>query len=390
MTRLCVLPRQGADLATSLTRLALNANGSSATRSLTTSSRVASSSSSSVPSSSRYPLNSSSPSSAVRTFSSSRPQALAAEAVPPAEPASEASESADATPKETAEWSPSSRRVGLLARKKGMVTYFLPTGENVGCTVLQVDDCQISAHIGFESAEPHPTHDANGSPVKVPKTAPYMALQVAAGNVLSRKNIPKTVKGHLLKAGIKDSKRTLKEFKITADAVLPLGTTLSASHFVPGQDVDVSATSRGKGFQGAMKRHGFSGLRASHGVSISHRAHGSTGQHQDPGRVFPGKKMAGRMGGRRSTVHSLKVLRIDLERDLIYVQGNVPGPDEGSVEITDARRSLIWKAVKKNKRTGVVGSEALPQGIQGLPFPAGTKEMAASLPKIVEWNGESE
>lgn len=271
-----------------------------------------------------------------------------------------------------------------------MIKYFLPTGESVPCTVLQVDNCQVSAHIGFEPKEPHPTHDDKGQPLRIPKTAPYLALQVAAGDVKSRTGISKAVVGHLRKAGITQPKRSLKEFKITRDAVVPLGTVLSAAHFVPGQDVDVSCPSRGKGFQGAMKRHGFKGLRASHGVSISHRAHGSTGQHQDPGRVFPGKKMAGRMGGKRATIHNLKVLRIDLERDLVYVCGNVPGPDEGMVEVTDARRSLIWKAESKNAKVGAKGAEALPAGVQGLPFPAGTREMAAGLPKIVEWTGVAE
>lgn len=165
------------------------------------------------------------------------------------------------------------------------------------------------------------------------------------------------------------------------------GTTLSAAHFVPGQDVDVSATSRGKGFQGPMKRHGFKGLKASHGVSLAHRSHGSTGQNQDPGRVFPGKKMAGRMGGQRATVHNLTVLRVDLERELLFVKGNVPGPAGGMVEVTDARRNLIWKALAKNKKMGLDGEEALPKGILGLPFPAGTDQLKKSLPPVIEWRG---
>lgn len=137
-----------------------------------------------------------------------------------------------------------------------------------------------------------------------------------------------------------------------------------------------------------MKRHGFKGQRASHGNSVSHRALGSTGQHQDPGRVFPGKKMPGRMGGNhQSTVHGLKVLRIDLGRELILVKGNVPGPDGGMVQVTDARRSLIWKAAKKNKKQGLDGKEVLPEGIEGLPFPAGTRAMKKGLPQIVEWTG---
>ena len=116
--------------------------------------------------------------------------------------------------------------------------------------------------------------------------------------------------------------------------MLEPGATIAASHFVVGQKVDVTGTSIGKGFAGAMKRHNFSGLRASHGVSISHRSHGSTGQCQDPGKVFKGKKMAGHMGARRTTVQSLEIVMIDEDRDLIYLKGAVPAlnwrcPDQG-------------------------------------------------------------
>lgn len=139
-----------------------------------------------------------------------------------------------------------------------------------------------------------------------------------------------------------------------------------------------------------MKRHGFSGLPASHGVSISHRSHGSTGQHQDPGRVFPGKKMAGRMGGLKATVHNLRVLRVDLNRQLILVQGNVPGPDGGIVKVSDAKRALLWKSMNRRHRYGLNGTAALPEGLTGLPFPAGTREIEQALPRILEWTGSSE
>lgn len=144
-----------------------------------------------------------------------------------------------------------------------------------------------------------------------------------------------------------------------------------------------------------MKRHGFHGLRASHGVSISHRSHGSTGQHQDPGRVFPGKKMAGRMGGNRhATVQNLRVLRIDSRNDTILVLGNVPGPKGGIVTLHDSVRDTIGKAKnasnKSKLRSGETakGNESneayLPEGVADLPFPAGTKEMEKSWPQIVE------
>lgn len=173
------------------------------------------------------------------------------------------------------------------------------------------------------------------------------------------------------------------------------GTYLSAAHFVPGQQIDVRANSRGKGFQGVMKRHGFKGLRASHGVSISHRSHGSTGQNQDPGRVFPGKKMAGRMGGKQATVHNLEVLRIDTVRDLVIVQGPVPGPEGAHVLLSDAKKALVGKAANawskgilphnKGLATGTEGADSyLPAGVADLPFPAGTRDMAHTLPPIVE------
>lgn len=165
---------------------------------------------------------------------------------------------------------------------------------------------------------------------------------------------------------------------------------------MPGQKIDVRAVTRGKGFQGVMKRHGFKGLRASHGVSVSHRSHGSTGQNQDPGRVFPGKKMAGRMGGNKhSTTHNLEVLRIDTKRDLVVVKGPVPGPEGGHVELCDASKDLVGRAAHawrsgrlpdgKGMATGKEGSdEYLPEGIVDLPFPAGTRELARTMPEIVE------
>ena len=115
-----------------------------------------------------------------------------------------------------------------------------------------------------------------------------------------------------------------------------MGAEISADHFVPGQKVDVAGISVGKGFAGAMKRWNFGGLRASHGVSISHRAHGSTGQCQDPGKVFKGKKMAGHYGVQRTTTQNIEIVRVDAERGLILVKGNVPGPENGWVEIRDA------------------------------------------------------
>ena len=122
------------------------------------------------------------------------------------------------------------------------------------------------------------------------------------------------------------------------DALLEVGAELVPSHFVPGQFVDVIGTTIGKGFAGVMKRHNFSGLRATHGVSVSHRSHGSTGNRQDPGRTFPGKKMAGHMGDERVTTQNLKIVSVDAERGLILVQGSVPGAAGGYVLVADAKK----------------------------------------------------
>ncbi|CAD6888876.1 unnamed protein product [Tilletia laevis] len=268
----------------------------------------------------------------------------------------EAGPVASAAPTPT--WHPTSRRVGLITRKIGMTSFFLSTGQHIPATVLQVMSNQISAHVS-------------------PPTGAYTAMQVAAFDVHSKRGITEPIKGHLLKAGIHTPKR------------------LSAVHFVPGQHVDVRAITRGKGFNGAMKRHGFHGLRASHGVSISHRSHGSTGQHQDPGRVFPGKKMAGRMGGTaHRTVQNARVLRVDSRDELLFVQGQVPGPEGGTVYVSDAKRALVGKAAGAfgagKLRNGQLAlgnepsSEYLPEAVDDLPFPAGTKQMAALMPEVVE------
>ena len=128
----------------------------------------------------------------------------------------------------------------------------------------------------------------------------------------------------------------MAEFRVSNENVLEVGAGLGANHFVVGQFVDVCATSKGKGFAGAMKRHNFGGLRASHGVSISHRSHGSTGQCQEPGKVFKGKKMAGQMGNERVTTQNLQVVGVDLEDNLVLIKGAVPGANSAWVYITDA------------------------------------------------------
>ncbi len=206
-------------------------------------------------------------------------------------------------------------RTGLLARKMGMTRLFGVDGSHVPVTVLQVEANEVVA-------------------VRKAEGDGYTALQIGAGKAKA-KNVGKPMRGHFAKAKV-EPKRHLREFRVADDAVVDVGTKLSAAHFLAGQRVDVTATSVGKGFAGAMKRHNFAGLRASHGVSISHRAHGSTGQCQDPGKVFKGKKMAGQMGARQVTTLNLEVAGVDPERGLLLIRGAVPGPKGGVVKVRDA------------------------------------------------------
>ena len=208
-------------------------------------------------------------------------------------------------------------RTGLIARKLGMSRLFADDGRHVPVTVLKVDGCQVVAQR---------TAEQDG----------YTALQLGCEKA-KVKNVTKPMRGHFAKAKV-EPKRRVVEFRVDSDALVDVGTELSAEHFVAGQRVDVTGTSNGKGFAGAMKRHGFHGLRASHGVSINHRSLGSTGQCQDPGRVFKGKKMAGQMGNKRVTTQNLEVVSTDNEQGLILVKGAVPGSKGGYVLVSDAAK----------------------------------------------------
>jgi len=206
------------------------------------------------------------------------------------------------------------------------------------------------------------------------------AVQVAASD-RSEKITTRQMLGHFNRAGV-PAKYIVREFAVSPDAHIPVGTTLSAIHFVPGQFVDVIAKSIGKGFQGVMKRWNFKGLRASHGVSKAHRSAGGTGAHQDPGRVWPGKKMAGRMGNKRITVQNLAVARVDTQLDLIFVRGHVPGVDDAQVLIKDAKKKML--SLGKAAYEKGLKEKVLPKGVSDLPFPAGTAEMAKGFPPIIE------
>lgn len=220
-------------------------------------------------------------------------------------------------------------RSGVIAQKVGMTRVFTDSGEHVPVTVLKLDNCQVVAHR---------TAEKNG----------YVALQLGAGT-RKVKNVSKAMRGHFARARV-EPKRQVAEFRVSQDALIPVGAEITADHFVVGQYVDVTGTSIGKGFAGAMKRHNFGGLRASHGVSISHRSHGSTGGRQDPGKVFKNKKMAGHMGDVTVTTLNLKVVRTDPERGLLLVEGAVPGAKGGYILVRDAvKRPLPKDAPKPGK-----------------------------------------
>lgn len=226
-------------------------------------------------------------------------------------------------------------RTGLIAKKIGMTRVFTGDGQHVPVTVLQVDNCQV---VDVR------TDDKHG----------YTAVQLGWG-AAKVKNVSKAMRGHFAKAKI-EPKRKVVEFRVSSDALVDVGSEITADHFVSGQHVDVVGTSIGKGFAGGMKRHNFAGLEASHGVSISHRSHGSTGNSQDPGKVWKGKKMAGHMGDTRTTTQNLEVVSADAERGLLMIRGAVPGSKGSFVLVSDALK------------------KPLPDGV---PFPAATRSDAA-------------
>src|SRR5437899_6809638 len=242
-------------------------------------------------------------------------------------------------------------RTGLIAQKLGMSRVFTDEGNHVAVTVLRVDNCQVVAQR---------THDKDG----------YAALQLGVGTA-KVKNVTQPQRGHFAKAKV-EPKARLAEFRVSEDALVPIGAEITAAHFVAGQFVDVTGTSIGKGFAGGMKRHNFAGLSASHGVSVSHRSLGSTGQRQDPGKTFKNKKMAGHLGAERVTTQSLRVVDADAERGILLIRGSVPGSEGGWV--------LIKDAVKRKPPDGL----PFPAALRGEPGEAAAPEEApeAAAPEV--------
>ncbi len=206
-------------------------------------------------------------------------------------------------------------RTGVIAKKMGMTRLFQADGRHVPVTVLQLEEVQV---VGRREM------DRDG----------YTAVALGAG-VAKAKNVNKPQRAIFGIAEV-EPKAKVVEFRVAEDALLDLGQTISADHFVAGQMVDIQGVTQGKGFAGGMKRWGFGGLRATHGVSVSHRSLGSTGQRQDPGRVFKNKKMAGHMGAKNRTQQNLEIVRTDAARGLLFVKGSVPGSKGGWLTVKDS------------------------------------------------------
>jgi large subunit ribosomal protein L3 len=233
-------------------------------------------------------------------------------------------------------------RSGVIAQKLGMTRIYTDAGEQVPVTVLKLENVQVVAQR---------TEDKHG----------YTAVQLGAGKCKA-KNTSKPMRGHFATAKV-EPKRRVVEFRVSPDNMVDVGQEIIAGHYLPGQYVDVTGTTVGKGFAGSMKRHNFGGGRATHGNSLSHRSHGSTGQCQDPGKVFKGKKMAGHMGATRVTTQNLEVIRIDNDRGLVLVKGAVPGSKGSWVTVRDA--------VKKDIPEGVI-------------YPAAIRALEAEAEKAAE------
>ena len=215
------------------------------------------------------------------------------------------------------------REIALIGKKIGMTREFYKTGQLVPVTVLKVEKARVIQVIDNEKRG-------------------YKAVQLGFGKIKSSK-LTKAMKGYFAKKNT-ESRKTLKEFRVENTEIFKEGNEFGLEIFKDIKFVDTKSKTIGKGFAGAMKRHNFGGLRASHGVSISHRAHGSTGHSQDPGKVFKGKKMAGHMGDKLRTMQNIEIIKTDLENELLYLKGSIPGSKNSEV--------MVKKSVKNiNKMT---------------------------------------
>ena len=228
-------------------------------------------------------------------------------------------------------------RTGLIAKKIGMSRFFKSDGTNIPVTLLKVDKCKVVDH-------------------KLVEKDGYNAIKVLFG--ASKKNkVNKPAVGYFKKIK-SEASNFIREFRVSKDAMIEVGSHISVNHFIEGQFVDVSGFTIGKGFAGGMKRWNFSGLRASHGVSVSHRAHGSTGQNQDPGKVFKGKKMAGHMGDKMRTILNLEIIKSDLENNLIYLRGSIPGSKNTTVVLRESVKNTTKKTINEKYEAKLKKAEA--------------------------------
>ena len=211
------------------------------------------------------------------------------------------------------------QEIGLIGKKIGMTREFYKSGQSVPVTAVKIDKGRIIQVI---------SKDQRG----------YNAIQVGFGKIKNSK-LSKQMKGFFSKRNT-EPKKILKEFRVSKLDNYKEGNELGLEIFKDAKFVDVRSKTIGKGFAGAMKRHNFGGLRASHGVSISHRAHGSTGQNQDPGKVFKGKKMAGHMGSKMRTKQNIEIIKTDLENDIMYLKGSIPGSRNTEVLVKQSVKNI--------------------------------------------------
>ena len=218
------------------------------------------------------------------------------------------------------------QEIGLIGKKIGMTREFYKSGQSVPVTAVKIDKGRIIQLI---------SKDQRG----------YNAIQVGFGKIKNSK-LTKQMKGFFSKKNT-EPKKILKEFRVSKLDNYKEGNELGLEIFKDAKFVDVRSKTIGKGFAGAMKRHNFGGLRASHGVSISHRAHGSTGQNQDPGKVFKGKKMAGHMGSKMRTKQNIEIIKTDLENELLYLKGSIPGSKNSEILVKSSVKNTQKKTMQE-------------------------------------------
>ena len=216
--------------------------------------------------------------------------------------------------------------LALIGKKIGMSREFFKTGQSVPVTVLKMETGRVINVINKENRG-------------------YSAVQIGFGKIKNSK-LTKAMKGYFAKKNT-EPKKTLKEFRLESTENFKEGNEIGLEIFENVKFVDVKSKTIGKGFAGAMKRHNFGGLRATHGVSISHRSHGSTGQRQDPGKVFKGKKMAGHMGDKLRTIQNIEIIKTDVDNNLIYLKGSIPGAKNSEVMIKKSVKNITKDTIQE-------------------------------------------